>query len=415
MFMNDSVQTLRLISWPEADAKFESLASCISARMPNLSSLELIFFIESKEFAIRDLVRNLPKLTNLVIPPFFDLSTTLTDILNRDVDSPLSHLTILSPTMAEDRIHINDILVELEWPAIEELNLQIHNHGNALKSLTFLSMYSSYNPTAQIIRASACLYLTDFTITSWEPASAGEIHDLISSLGQICPRIEKVTLSFLIWRQAESLLAILGSSDAESFPGGVLTFHDLQPLLSCTNIKSFHLDTICPPSLDDADIELLAKSWPSLEYLSLVPVPGILVTNRPKELSLQSLAHIAQHCPNICHLRIYIDAEPIPNLSHLRIIPFTQLLDLGVGYSPICNPAPVAQFLAYLLSPAVSLTWGAKSCSKVIWHHVNDLFPDIEKTWGPRWERVAEFLPEMARMRIEIREEKGNLKASVHA
>ncbi|GAW03101.1 hypothetical protein LENED_004795 [Lentinula edodes] len=92
MFMNESVRTFKIAGDPADDTiidSLETLFSCTSARMPKLTSLEVDFPpLDEYQLPLLDLVRSLPDLTELIIPPFPDLTVILQGLSSLDSDEP---------------------------------------------------------------------------------------------------------------------------------------------------------------------------------------------------------------------------------------------------------------------------------------------------------------------------------------
>ncbi|KAE9392729.1 hypothetical protein BT96DRAFT_924555 [Gymnopus androsaceus JB14] len=361
IFMNDTVESLEFLCYqPNPIKDFESLFSCVSARMPHLTSLKL-FLYPCMEYhaSLLILVQDLPKLTELIIPPFPDLSPILKGIS----DLPLSRLDVfeLDGSDYAEPVTIIDLTGLCEG-------------SNGLKNLTVLQLYSSFSAALEIFLEPR--NLKDIRVVSFDPASAREVRELISRIAQTCMQVEELSFSYL--NTTTELINELKSS-----PADLVSFDDLQPLLPYTRIRRFSLKTACPLSLGDSDIERLAQSWPSLRYLYLSPLPGIILPETPQKLSLRCLLHLAVHCPKIDNLYLYLDAE------HL-------------AFRLINNSAQVTRFLSQILPPKVSLTWGCDDKNPE-WEDTNLISPEIGSKWRERWERVAEFLPEMSQMRIDLK------------
>ncbi|KAE9386776.1 hypothetical protein BT96DRAFT_1005759 [Gymnopus androsaceus JB14] len=364
MFMNDSVRTFRTAS-PDADLipHLGSFLSCIQTRMPYLTYLELYFRSHMEyQLPVLNLMQKLPYLTVVVVPAFSDMSPILRGI-SEGIGSPLLSLTLFRD-------------YEIPTAVINLTGIQ----GDGLKNLTSLRLYSSYNAASQIFRDS--LHLEDIRIHSYEPASAEEIRELVSRIAQTCPQVEQITLSFV--RAKTEVINRFKAS-----PTDLVTFDDLRPLLLCTKMTWLDLDTMYPLSLDDADMELIAKSWTHLETLHLTPVPGILVSDNRKKLSFRSLVYIALHCVQIHTLHLYIDATFVPENLERISGSLAHLEEFGVGFSPIEDPAQVARALARILHPNVGITWGSTSGQ---WEDINVVSPDICSKWHGHWARVFQIL-----------------------
>ncbi|KAJ3906740.1 hypothetical protein F5879DRAFT_613906 [Lentinula edodes] len=379
MFMNESVRTFKIAGDPADDTiidSLETLFSCTSARMPKLTSLEVDFPpLDEYQLPLLDLVRNLPDLTELIIPPFPGLTVILQSLSNLGRSSRLSHLGIASSKAADSDEPGEVTVIDLSG---------VESHG--FSQLRMLHIHATYDAASQIFLQT--WPLTEVSIHCHTPASIIATAELVSRIASSCPNLEELTLSFFDM-SIETLITL------EDAPPQLVTISDLEPLLRCAKISLFHLDTIWPLSLSDTDIQRLARSWPSLRYLSLTPVPGFLVPERVDKVSLRSLLHLAKSCPKLCDLHLLFDNQDVQLddlLQELRIkgiLQFKRLLNFGVGFSPIHDWLGVATFLSKILPPSVPLLWG---CGPDEWIDTDHISPDIKSSWDHRWKRVGSFL-----------------------
>jgi hypothetical protein len=125
-------------------------------------------------------------------------------------------------------------------------------------------------------------------------------------------------------------------------------FLDLMPLLSLTSITSFHIEHDFPLSITDNNISQIAQSWPHLKKIDLNCQPTVCF-HAPLDTTLWALLPFAQHCPELTHLGLYVDArkKPLPiTVPHN----FAHGLHLSLGASHIDNASVVGPFL-YMMCP----------------------------------------------------------------
>lgn len=319
-----------------------------------------------------NLVQYLPNLTELTIPPFPDLSAILKGISDLPTGSSLSCLDIFETIGDSDYV---DPVTIIDLTGLRE-------GSKGLENLTTLSIYSSYSAALQIFLGPR--NLKEIYIASFEPEPAGEVRELTSQIAQTCVQIEKITLTFL-----DTGTEFFNRLKASPTADVIVTFDDLRPLLSCIGITYFRIDTARPLGLTDVDMERLAERWPSLKTLSLAPLPGIL-SETPKQLSLHSLLHLANHCPQLNEVYLYLDTKHVPE-DMKTFSTFTQLARLDVGFSPIKNSVQVTRFLSQILPPEVSLTWGCDDEAPE-WEDTDLISLNINSKWRRRWKRVSKYL-----------------------
>lgn len=102
--------------------------------------------------------------------------------------------------------------------------------------------------------------------------------------------------------------------------GGVATWEDLIPLLSCGNVEDLSLSVIGSAAMvEDEHIELMAKAWPRLQRFSirdrdLEPRYGdevVAIAIARPVATLRGLGALSQHCPLLGALAISVDARGV--------------------------------------------------------------------------------------------------------
>lgn len=123
-----------------------------------------------------------------------------------------------------------------------------------------------------------------------------------------------------------------------------ISYQELAILKGLPNLKNFEFTHFNPVSLTNEELEALVSSWTSLETFYLT----IDCRDTPSvSLTLACLLPLAQHCPNLRKLGLYMDARVPVNLPKV-FKPFKRLEELHVGASPIKNPHKVSIFLSNL-------------------------------------------------------------------
>lgn len=152
-----------------------------------------------------------------------------------------------------------------------------------------------------------------------------------------------------------------------------ISYQDLAILKALPNLKNFRYTHRHSVSLTDEELGDLVSSWVSLEALSLTAKAPHLTS--PISLTLACLIPLAQYCPNLRTLGLYVDATVPVNLP-TTFKPFRNLEELDMGSSPIKEAHTVATFLGTLCQCPTGLS---------LWTHFN-LFPS-----RPEFETLNEY------------------------
>lgn len=121
---------------------------------------------------------------------------------------------------------------------------------------------------------------------------------------------------------------------------------DLRTLSKFRALRNFTFIHSCAVSVNDEEIDHLARNWPTLESFILNPEPQL---TRYRKLSLDCLVSFARYCPNLHTLGLFIDASQ-SYLASTKTVRFKNLRNLTFGLSPVSNPKSVALHLSRLCS-----------------------------------------------------------------
>ncbi|KAJ7697265.1 hypothetical protein B0H17DRAFT_1197656 [Mycena rosella] len=100
--------------------------------------------------------------------------------------------------------------------------------------------------------------------------------------------------------------------------------------------------------LDDGLVLEMARAWPHLQSINIMPSSPTPV---PRRVTVGGLSVFAHYCPDLVLVGIEVDATIIPAPGHQH--PHTKLEVLNVGYSPIADPSTVADFI-FGIFPAIA-------------------------------------------------------------
>lgn len=277
----------------------------------------------------------------------------------------------------------------------------------AFPSLWDLSLTASFNDATGFINIPfAPANLTMLYIDSHLFETPADILRALTTIADNCQLLKSLALISLI--EPNMLPGDAYSKD------DCINIETLQPLFGCPNLTSLELLHQFPLDLRQEDIEEVVTKWPSLETLLLNNEPAYLERS---SLTLEALLPFAQHCPNLRHLGLFINASTMELPSHYldssstyRYMPFRKLRHLSMGVSPIAEEGPIALFLSQICPLHCLLDSGVTWDESVT---VTESMANTIKTRYGRWEKVKELLPLLTKLRIEERSRVKGLQSEV--
>ncbi|KAL1753941.1 hypothetical protein FB107DRAFT_292019 [Schizophyllum commune] len=172
-------------------------------------------------------------------------------------------------------------------------------------------------------------------------------------------------------------------------PAPPVTDDDLAPLLDFGSLEMLELQ--CEGGFDIAPetAERIAKAYPKLEELTLIPMRPPVWTRR---LTLAALAPFSRYCLALRSLDLELNGTGVtfdrntsrPNMAGSRPMPPSLLRCLGVWWSPINSSRAVAAYLSLFFPQLIYVT-------------------TADELSGRRWRRVGKLVPVFARIRAHER------------
>ncbi|KAJ4469071.1 hypothetical protein C8J55DRAFT_564642 [Lentinula edodes] len=382
MFMHESVRAFRVdeLSHTVFTSSFTSWCEAVSTRMPFLDTLTFCVSPSQKcQKLLLALAQRLPNLKNLHIPCFRDPSVMLLGL--QDKIAP--KLTTFEICSLDNHPPTSVLKGPPQYPAFNDLQK--------------LTAYCTYSFATQLSRRISSKSMRDIDVISMDPdlETSENVRGLISQIASSFHTLKSLALTFTRLKSC-----VLDHMPLYPSVDVLVQLQDLYPLLNnCKNITCLELHSPYPPSLDDADIETICRSWPHLETFRLCHQPGRLLPRREKRLTLKALSHFSFHCPDIRTLGLYVDATRryIPDFTSVELERFQNLKNLEFGPSPIDNPARVAQCLAQLCDFELpTITFGSD------WENPDKVSVDINTKWKDKWEAVQGALEVMIEMQEKI-------------
>ncbi|KAJ7127121.1 hypothetical protein C8R44DRAFT_874200 [Mycena epipterygia] len=398
MFMHTNVKRFVLwLSLPEEPSCsplpfFRDVAS----RMPHLTCLDLRTNIpmHDMEDNMMFLLQNLAKLRKVVFPRF-EFTTRIAETLAQLEDLGCVEFQYLPEQGCGD-------------PADSRVFRPALKMG-AFPSLWDLSMTVTLEDATRFMKLPfAPTNLTTLYIDSRLVESPAAVHELLTVLAETCQLLESLGIITLICEVEQSQsLADLPNEER-------INFSTLRPLLNFPNLTVFELIHQNPLDLKMEDLEQLARSWPSLRKLILNNEP-VISDHCP--LTLKALLPFAQHCPELEQLGLFINAStadlpptyPARSPPSDQFKPFAKLQRLSMGISLISEEGAVALFLSQLCPLNTFIEYG------VTWETYGQ-FEELSFAIADRctkWEKVAELLPLLTKLRMEERERNRHLLTEV--
>ncbi|TDL15769.1 hypothetical protein BD410DRAFT_822996 [Rickenella mellea] len=272
----------------------------------------------------------------------------------------------------------------------------------AFPSLWDLSCYSTLCDMSSFFMAKyAPVNITSLYVHTLSIETPLSFSECLTALSQTCQMLKYLGL----------YLILDGSAQIQVEDSYNLSFKDLCPILDFPHLTTFDLTHYRPLDITDDDMDRLARNWPSLESLKLNAEPVIL--DNPK-ITFASLSSLAQHCPNLTRLGLYLNPSPhdLPKPG----MPFKMLKSLEFGTSPIQSEDHAALYLSEICplscTVEVGVTWTDELKSGII-DNEDVADGEMRRRWEC-WEQVRDILPLLIKLRREERERSQDLEREVH-
>lgn len=241
----------------------------------------------------------------------------------------------------------------------------------AFPVLRDLSLNAAFNDISSLfLRKFAPTNLSHLHITSCQFEAPESFASCLKTIANVCQSL--VSLGF----------------DLES--GGIeqketqISYQELVILRGLPNLKQFKFSQQTHVSITDEELRELVSSWESLEAFSISATDPLADSFPP--LTLACLLPLAESCPNLQRLRLYIDATAPIDLSS-TFKPFTKLEELGTGVSPIKDVHAVSAFLRTLCPTRLRIT---KEPYMGLWRHWND--SETREEYQDLWKQVSKLI-----------------------
>ncbi|KAL5497878.1 hypothetical protein ACEPAH_2809 [Sanghuangporus vaninii] len=204
-----------------------------------------------------------------------------------------------------------------------------------------------------------------------------------------------------------------------------LYYHDmsvLQPLLTMRNLAAVHLEIGVPFYLTDMDLFALGAAWPTIEVLNLCSDPYCERARavRPPAATIIGLLAIAEACPSLQHLGLFLDCSTAITEGMIASAPVAShaLINLDVGRSHVLEPPLVAALLSGVFPNLKVFQWAGMDASEGLLASdggAGGLSSGLQEGYAPGWRQVFDLLPVFRAVRASERRERGLVDSSADA
>lgn len=364
-------------------------------RMPRLK--ELILYKEGTGSRVKDLVGKivmmLSAMKNLqaVDFPLYACTSEIMTVL-----STLPSLASIdgewtgASSEIEDVIHFSPLLLE-----------------DAFASLSELTLSASVRNVARFLASdnNSCI-LRKLHVYSPQLETAESIAVFISFLPRLCEDLEDLQISATPTATQVGLRCETSGACLD-----ILTGAALYPLRKLLKLRCLSLEYHRVVRITEDELADFVGNSPCLENLFLNTSPTMLY-ERP-HLSLMALRRVAQRCPSIRSLGLYIDARNLCCIPDLLSEPtdnpirFDRLEILELGLSPIedKHAKPVARYISQLVPSYCEITsestWSQLETKEDLDDYTMEQLDTRTTIWG---EEVKDLVPLLVEAREQERE-----------
>ena len=205
--------------------------------------------------------------------------------------------------------------------------------------------------------------------------TAYNLNSLMETVADMCPKLETLHLMCIY---PQYLVAEPNNKRGEEHR---VKHNTLHPLTRFLILKEFKLAWPYPTDISNKEFILLVENMPSLTSIHLSNYP--LVRRSKTKLSLKLLPQLAQRCPNLQELGLYINCTILPSKpqSNLTLVAFTALRLLDLGFSPVSWEVDQ---LAFYLSKFIPYTCDFSSTTPY-WTRTEGDFRSHSQSWSRTW------------------------------
>ncbi|KII93130.1 hypothetical protein PLICRDRAFT_87552 [Plicaturopsis crispa FD-325 SS-3] len=205
---------------------------------------------------------------------------------------------------------------------------------------------------------------------------------LLTTLGNACSptTIKKINLGEESKPEADP--------PASWSPTPLLDIASLEPLLPFRHLVEFSCSAYFAFDLGDADVEKMARAWPSLNVLELAY--DLWGWRKPSRITIKGLMSLIRLCPDLARLSIVINASAvnIPFPNDLPVPANDKLITIALQNSEIDDPSAIAALFSTTLPNLRSIKYWCGT------RPISDISPTAQEIeqYRARWAEVEKVL-----------------------
>lgn len=195
---------------------------------------------------------------------------------------------------------------------------------------------------------------------------------------------------------------------------GALPPSSIGTLVQLNRLTHLYINTETPLDIEDNDVCTIISAMPQLKHLELAPDPMFSV--RPPRLTFKSLNIVAQGCPSLEYLGVYLLVPSASRLPSSRPMFMAPDIRINFGLSKVPNEfTAVALYLSAIL-PAFTSSIISKPTDNRIASLDPDfasLFQNQKRKWAKVFETIKIAWAHNEKIKADSREGPSSSKASV--
>ncbi|KAH7918611.1 hypothetical protein BV22DRAFT_1041640 [Leucogyrophana mollusca] len=347
--------------------------SCLSTMLnPTLRTLKFEAAFDGKMLhSILDAISRCRQLDELAI------EETSNDLLLTNVHPGLAHLrSFNSGQNYRILLSLNAVFAVGTWSRLVELEITISeditpedlmlrgSQGEYFPALRRLFLYTYAHrlipPFIASVRSTQMEEIHFDVYATFTPATLPEVYNCLARHVDTLTHLQSFSVNVLE----------VVKSKKPNFLSSTSIFTPLFPLRKLRTVKILSRRLSTATVVTAADVAVMPQAWPNLEVLDVCMF-------RSRHVTLSTVADLADRCPRLWQLCIYVDATSVPDISielpvHSSCGTRTpaRLRILEVADSPVRDLARVAAFLAQRLPSVRKISFRRKYESE--WEYICD-------------------------------------------
>lgn len=259
--------------------------------------------------------------------------------------------------------------------------------------LTSFEMPASFQDMIQIL--DRLPNLTRLCILTRWVETAGMFHALVGALSSSCPRLVDFEVDGIPHTWSFDLVT------DELKLACAITRPSLSTFSTFKRLRTLRISSPFPLNIAEDDLSLFLTGLPELESLNLNCGHVVLEDDAFYAYRVETLARLAEWCPRLHILSIYLDCRSLPFHS-ARPQHTLNLTKLNLGVSHVgTNAIQLAHYFTYHCAPCCVFEEGSSLWADLIKQKVINKYGD--SYYSQRWDGERVHLMDMFRMLMQLR------------